>query len=104
MWLFTANGFVSAVAHRDKPGMLLVRARRRDDLLGIAEHAGAEIIETPRADYRWRCEVPREAFAEFCRRQAMAIDYDNFKDACHGEPARDRALMQVWSAMHAIQR
>ena len=57
MWLFTTDGFVSAVAHRNKPGMLLVRARRSEHLRAMLPDVQVEC--TPGADYRFRAEVPR---------------------------------------------
>lgn len=32
MWLFTTQGFYSAVAHRSDPSRAIVRARAREDL------------------------------------------------------------------------
>lgn len=110
MWIFTTTGFLSAVAHRDDPTLILVRARRRADLVPLAAFARLDsdaIIETPRADYRWRCTVPRETFAGFVKVQAEAVDYPNFKTACHHRAPDDHpwhtALMRVWNAMRALQ-
>ena len=35
MWIFLSDSFLSIVAHRDKPGVLLVRARRAGDIEAV---------------------------------------------------------------------
>jgi hypothetical protein len=104
MWVFSKTGFVSAVQHRDKPDTLLVRARIKEDLEPLAEFAGAKIIETEDADYRFRCEVKKKTFSKWLSDQAESIDYTNFKNAVHDGTARDAAYMRVWSAMNSLQR
>jgi hypothetical protein len=53
MWIFTTDGFFSAVADRDHPGHVRVRMRVRDDgerlLVALG---GGELVEKPGADYR----------------------------------------------------
>lgn len=109
MWIFTTSGFLSAVAHRDQPGAVMVRARERSHLATLAAFsclADGAISETPSADYRWRITVTKAVFAEFVKAQAQAVDYDNFKNACHDrQPAARRwhhCLMDVWSAMRRL--
>ena len=102
MWVFTTAGFVSAVAHRDEPNTLMVRARARYALDELAQHSGAEVVATPTGDYPFRITVSRELFSKWVAAVARDIDYTNFKDAAHdlGDSRYDRALMQVWSAMY----
>ena len=112
MWIFCKLGFFSAVQHREKPDVLLVRARikgdlerriraiPRDDLL----HFGQPKVEiTPDADYRYRAEIYKAVFSELLRDTAESIDYDNFKNAAHDGTVRDEAYMDVWRAMWSAQ-
>jgi hypothetical protein len=110
MWIFSKAGFVSIVRHKSQPGKLIVRARVREDLERFAKlldeitgepHA---IRETPSRDYRFRTVATKQAVAQVLARQVTEIDYTNFKDAVHGDPQRDDAYMDVWSAMHRLQR
>jgi len=110
MWVFAKTGFVSIVEHRDNPNHLLVRGRVRQDVENFRNYVGeearygvGEIIETNNADYRWRCTVLRASVADALVRITLDIDYDNFKDAVHGEVERDHAYMGVWRAMHNLQ-
>lgn len=100
MWIFTDTGFFSVVAHREKPGYLLVRARARADLEALAKRLtkAPRIAERPDADYRYRMLVPAEAFATVMADAVRSIDYDNFKDAVAERQGQDRAhvYLGVW--------
>ena len=64
MWLVTTRGFYSTVVHRDRADLVLVRARKREDLESLSELIGpVEITHTPRRDYAFRAEVPRERWS-----------------------------------------
>lgn len=113
MWLVTKHGFYSVVAHRDDPDLMLVRSRCRQDLeqlrclsLDLAEIDldVPEIVETPAADYACRIFMPRDTWETLATVLAMDIDYPNFKTAVHGDPERDAAYMQMWSAMRRFQQ
>lgn len=106
MWIFTPTSFVSIVAHRTKPGVLLVRARLKGDIERL--FPGSKEIETPNADYRFRAEIARGRVTELVREQLTALDYDNVKAAIptgRGKVHRDRsrAMHGVWEVMHRAQ-
>jgi hypothetical protein len=102
MWVFTTSGFVSAVY---KDGAIQVRARDRRSLTPLAKQTGAEIIATPLADYPYRIAITNEQFASWVSKQAMAVDYKNFKSEVADTLGYDFAkpLNQVWSAMHDVE-
>lgn len=110
MWLMTKFGFYSVVAHRERLDQVLVRGRKRQDLvqllqlgrdLGIAPLP--EIVDTPDADYACRLFMDRQVWQRLAAVLALGIDYPNFKEAVHGEPARDRAYLDCWSALRRFQ-
>lgn len=109
MWIFCKQGFVSIVKHRLLPGMLLVRARVRDDIENFVrlldEISGKKhpVEETPDADYRFRTVACKRLVAKVVSRIAGEIDYPNFKDEVHGDRQRDLAYMKVWRAMVDFQ-
>lgn len=105
MWVFTRNGFFSAVKHLDRPDCLLVRARFRGDLerLAVAHRIDMAITETPEADYRFRAVVRQADFARAMEAEARAVDYPNFKAAVHDGTARDAAYMGCWCAVRRGQ-
>lgn len=106
MWVFVPGAFVSIVAHRDKPGTVLVRARRREDLtLFFTKGDGpqrCEIHETPDADYPFRVEASRSRVAHQVMLWAMDVDYPNFK-AAPGNANRQGPLHAVWNAARTLE-
>ena len=110
MWVFTQDGFFSAVEDENDSGTLLVRSRARIDLerfcSAVDGVVAGDIIETTDSDYPVRVFVPREKFAQYLVDQTMDLDYPNFKNQLKeiGEPThRLDAMMQVWGVMRRFQ-
>lgn len=106
MWLMTTEGFFSAVADRDDDNFVLVRSRAHEDSLALATAVdGGEVIETPQADYRWRVRLRRSSWMSYVAAQALAIDYDNFKNAVAKRQGVERAGVygDVWSVLLRLQ-
>lgn len=100
MWIFTSNGFISVVAHKDKPGHLMVRARNADHLTAIFPRH--KITTTPDGDYRFRCTVKRQAAAKAVARLLADVDYTNFKDSIE-EAGYAHMALRCWSAANGYQ-
>lgn len=98
MWLFTSQGFLSIVAHRDMQGFFLVRARRRSHLVALLPNA--EIIHHRDADYPFRCLLSLVELQECVMHQLQAIDYDNYKNSILEDAYHDVCL-DVWRTMWA---
>ncbi len=79
MWIFANDAFLAVVRDREKPGRLLVRARRREDIERV--FPGAEVIESVQADYRFRVFLPEEEVVSALAARVRSIDYGNFKDS-----------------------
>ena len=101
MWIFTNRGFLSVVADRNHKNSMMVRARFNGDIEEIFG-ADAPVVETPFADYRFRCTVSRTKVAEIVSKMVKAIDYDNFKSSVDNK-VRAGDYMRVWSVMIAAQ-
>jgi hypothetical protein len=112
MWVATESGFYSVVAHRDRDGFLLVRARARHDIDAVADFvAGLVMGPAPvpyvdrQADYPHRIEVHVDDWAEFMTAQIRAVDYDNFKNrVARVNPARAHTYHEVWRVLLEIER
>ena len=105
MWIFTQTGFVSAVHHYSEPNTIVVRARDRVSLEGLAESADAPIEKSPTNDYPYRVHVPQQKFTEWLVVNVTALDYTNFKDRVYdtrGEFYSD-TLLGVWEIMHHVE-
>ena len=115
MWIFGTDWFVSVVAHRTEPKMVLVRARLQNDLkrflrLGYSKKKMPQIWTDKNADYRFRALVPQARVAELAQKAVQQIDYDNFKNEASKRskinnegPERGWALHDVWDAMYELQ-
>lgn len=101
MWLFTKDGFVSVVKHRDKNGYL-VRSRTKEHLKDvIPNRLHNRILKMPNADYRYRIYVSPDEFRSLVVDLIDDLHYPNFKDTTSGE--YHDALMKVWSIMRELQ-
>ncbi len=102
MWVFTTSGFVSAVY---KDGALQVRARDRKSLEALSKETHAGIIATPLADYPYRIAITNEQFSKWLSKQAMSVDYKNFKSEIADTRGYGFAkpLNKVWSVMHEVE-
>lgn len=100
MWIFTSDGFISAVQHRDHPQVLIVRARRREHLEAVLP--GFSIEQTDNADYRYRTQIEKHSFAHRLAEITLDINYDNFKNSIPDDQYHD-ACSGVWSVMHRLQ-
>ena len=105
MWIFS-DGFISVVAHNEKPDTLLVRARDEGSLLSLVEATGATLRHTQSNDYPYRIEVLREALSAWLVDQVSNLDYSNYKANAWktrpGDFAWENSLHQVWSTMHQV--
>ncbi len=105
MWVFTKNGFFSAVEHFEKPNTVHVRARFEGDLerLCKAHNIEPQIDYTPNNDYAYRMDFDKSQWAQIIAQECEEIDYHNFKNEVHDGTARDRAYMECWYALNKAQ-
>jgi hypothetical protein len=100
MWVFLSNAFLSIVADRNDPGLLLVRGRREDDIPNA--FPDAKMWVDPAADYRYRALVPRKEVAERLAEAALSVDYHKFKPSVTDHQRHD-AYLSVWGVMYRYQ-
>lgn len=107
MWVFTKDGFYSAVKSETiSEDQIMVRARKHDDLRKLVAQLGvkAKILTTNYADYKFRVILSQEEWATYLAKSAFDIDYTNFKDvACAGDYERHEVYMDVWASLFAWQ-
>lgn len=96
MWIFLSDAFLSIVAHRDDPNLLLVRARVEGDIEQV--FPGATVINTPAADYAYRTVLPRSVVGAALAREAERISYPNFKNSVRSD-GRHTIYFRAYSAM-----
>lgn len=101
MWLFTKKSFLSIVQHRDKPGVLLVRARVKGDIERYFPEAVVE--EGTGTDYQFRAFLPREEVQKVVGDVVRDIDYDNYKANIEDHERRAPWYHQIWHVMWRMQ-
>lgn len=105
MWIFSKTSFLSVVADRNNPKKVLIRARCRADLeffkTTYCPKMG-KIKDTPEGDYPFRAWCFKSTLANALRRQAMDIDYPNFKSSL--PDLRHTLYMRVWSVLREGER
>lgn len=109
MWLYTVNGFYSAVQDQNDAERIMVRARKREDLeamLEVLELQDVRILEWSGSDYAFRCFIRRLEWAQFVLSEIMAMHYVNYKDAAldpDNDKERSNAYHSVWGVMRRWQ-
>lgn len=98
MWIYTPTGFISAVATLPDGKDLVVRARDRRSLDGLAELTGQVADLGSGSDYPYRLVVTRETLKFWLDRQVEDIDYHNFKNEAKRVSGHEYAdvLSRVW--------
>lgn len=107
MWVFTNRGFYSVVQDANDPGMLVVRARAKGDLIALRDFIPSlRIVVLPNRDYEFRAYVERIEWEAALVELVEDIDYSNFKDSVTAKQGKTRhdIYLRVWSAMLAVGR
>lgn len=105
MWIFTQNGFISAVRTEVGSQDFIVRARDRKSLELIAEQAQTDIVASPLADYPYRVIVNELVLGAYLMNELAAVDYTNYKNQVALNRGYDFAKVcgSVWSIMHDVE-
>ena len=100
MWIFTSQGMISIVRHRDDSRLMMVRARQPEVLQAL--FSGYDLIVTPEADYHYRMEVTQHDLQVIIDQELEDLQYDNFKNSI-ADDAYHNACSKVWSVMYQYQ-
>lgn len=119
MWVFTTQGYFSAVAHKNDKELIVVRSRALQDSEGLAawvntyraEHVGGavgevEVVAYQSSDYPWRVIITKQEWGQYLANEAASIDYTNYKDEVTRKQGRARhdIYARVWSALLALSK
>jgi hypothetical protein len=100
MWLFTTKSFLSIVEHRDRPDVLMVRARIRGDIERYFPNA--KVIRDDKADYLFRAILPKHKVAAKLFDVVAEIDYLKFKSSVR-DKRREAYYFSVWDTCYLMQ-
>jgi hypothetical protein len=103
MWIVLNKSFLSIVENRNNKIELLVRSRVKGDIEKVFSEA--EVFEDNNADYKYRSYIDRKIVANTISKELLSINYDNFKNSVSKEENfRHNAYVNVWSALHKMQK
>ncbi len=95
MWIYFNNGHWAICKKQCKPGELLIRARRKEDILQF--FPDADIKYNTGTDYEYRAGIPVEKIAKFMHDYILQISYPSFKKSAKSHEYHS-LLNQVWAA------
>lgn len=105
MWVFTQDGYFSAVKNgycmNDE---VMVRSREKDDLVRLSEVTKFKgtILYNPDDDYPFRVIMKKSVFAAYLAWKVQTIEYEQFRQFIRdvdGEDKRAIAYSSVWAAL-----
>jgi hypothetical protein len=106
MWIFTKEGYFSAVQNDKDPGQIMVRSRKREDLEAFLavdelELEDTEILEWAGSDYRYRVFIPRGKWMYYLCHCVEELDYTNFKAAAIplDDTGRSACYHNIWGSL-----
>ncbi len=100
MWIMLKDAFFSIVDKAEKPGCLVVRARRKGDIERY--FPAAKVQKTVGNDYLFRAEIPREEVADRIAQCVMDNDAPNFKNSVTDKKLH-AAYNRIWHVMADLQ-
>jgi hypothetical protein len=107
MWVFTVDGFFSAVSHIDQPDCVMVRARSKGDIVRLGRVIQVKKYRrTPKADYLYRLICLKTTWSAYLAKCALEIDYPNFKSKMEYlcSDYRREQLHDVWEVMAGFRK
>lgn len=108
MWIFTLDGFFSAVQDKDDPDRIMVRSRKKGDLVNMLarlEMQDIDILDWIGADYAYRVFIPRLEWRRYLETMSDGLDYTNFKAAAvdYKDHSRSAVYYDVWRRLYEWQ-
>lgn len=111
MWVFTRDGFFSAVWDKFCTAEeIMIRARCREDLCRLSKKLQgfcdqSQILEMPYVDYRYRIKIFKQEWSAYLARCALDIDYASVKKSIipAEDKLRERAYYGVWQTLYRWQ-
>ncbi|MEW9580605.1 hypothetical protein ABQJ48_03210 [Paraburkholderia sp. DGU8] len=104
MWLLMNDSMLSVIASDKDENLLVVRARRPNDIRRVFG-PDVEEIHIPGRDYQVRAFLPRQQVADVIASRLLSTPYFNFKDSvdCRKDNDLHLAYVDIWHTLAAIQ-
>jgi len=101
MWIFTVDGYYSAVEDKDDPSRIMVRSRQESDLKNLIKRLDREdldLLVSTDSDYAFRIFIPRELWISYLESSGQELNYTNFKARAiaPGDHCRYDTYHNIW--------
>lgn len=103
MWVCLNDGFVSIVKKGGTDDDLLVRSRRKQDLVAFLDGRSYPIATGIGTDYKYRTLLPKRVVQEILVDRVQNIDYDNFKSSVKDDSLHN-LYTRFWNLHYMYQR
>ena len=108
MWIFTVDGYFSAVQDKDNPSRIMVRSRQENDLqtlLNRLNRDDLDILSWTGSDYAYRVFMPRDLWLNYLEMSGKELNYTNFKArAIHpADYRRSDTYHRIWRTLKEWQ-
>lgn len=108
MWIFTKDGFYSAVWNKHcRRDEVMIRSQSKEDLSRLIKKIRgycdeSKIIEIEQVDYRFRIKIPKDAWSDYLADCALHLDYPEVKNHIlpDGDQLRKDAYYQIWQTIY----
>jgi len=108
MWIFTVDGYYSAVQDKDDPSRIMVRSRQKSDLQTLIARLNSEdldLLVSTDSDYAFRIFIPRALWIGYLESSGQELNYTNFKARAiaHGDHSRSDTYHNIWRELKKWQ-
>jgi hypothetical protein len=104
MWVFTKDGFFTAVFKECQADEIMIRAKSRADLKSLLKKISDDgpIRETAESPYRFFVVLKKSAWIQYLSDYVEHLDYATVRDniVSSSDTARQKAYQTVWTTMH----
>ena len=104
MWVFTSDGFFTAVSKQCRQDEIMIKANSRKDLEKLLQSVNAQqpIQESPETAHRFHVILKKASWIQYLADYVEDLDYETVRDhiVTRNDTARHEAYQTVWTTMH----
>jgi hypothetical protein len=104
MWVFTKDGFFTAVSKQCRQDEIMIKANSRRDLEKLLRKTNTQgpIQESPEPAYRFHVILEKASWIQYLSDYVQSLNYETVRDniVAQNDAARHEAYQAVWTTMH----
>ena len=104
MWVFTKDGFFTAVFKECRKDEIMIRAKSKSDLRAMLKKIDQDrpVQETSESPYRFFVILEKSLWIQYLSDYVQHLDYASVRDhiVSKADVDRQKAYQSVWATMH----